>query len=98
MMFNFFKNRLHHLKDLTSSFRGLIKEQLWLKVLVGMFLGVGIGILLGPTAGIALVLGVDRIIDMCRTALNVTWDLVACTVMDKLTQPDSLLQKLHLKS
>ncbi|MDG6244724.1 MAG: dicarboxylate/amino acid:cation symporter [Methanolobus sp.] len=36
-----------------------------------------------PTAGIALIIGVDRILDMSRTALNVTGDLVACIVMDK---------------
>ena len=27
-----------------------------------------------PAAGIALILGVDRILDMCRTAVNVTGD------------------------
>ncbi|MBI3951527.1 MAG: dicarboxylate/amino acid:cation symporter [Acidobacteria bacterium] len=32
-----------------------------------------------PLEGIALVLGVDRILDMCRTALNVTGQLVAVT-------------------
>jgi Na+/H+-dicarboxylate symporter len=36
-----------------------------------------------PTAGIALIIGVDRILDMSRTAVNVTGDLVACVVMDK---------------
>ena len=34
-----------------------------------------------PPAGIGLVLGVDRFLDMCRTALNVTGDLVAATVI-----------------
>ena len=28
-----------------------------------------------PETGIALILGVDRILDMCRTAVNVTGDL-----------------------
>lgn len=37
-----------------------------------------------PAEGIALILGVDRILDMCRTTVNVTGDLVACTVMEKL--------------
>jgi Na+/H+-dicarboxylate symporter len=32
-------------------------------------------------AGIALILGVDRILDMCRTALNVTGDLTAAAVI-----------------
>lgn len=36
-----------------------------------------------PTAGIALIIGVDRILDMSRTAVNVTGDLVTCVVMDK---------------
>lgn len=36
-----------------------------------------------PTAGIALIIGVDRILDMSRTAVNVTGDLVTCLVMDK---------------
>ena len=33
-----------------------------------------------PTDGIALIIGVDRILDMCRTAINVTGDMTACTV------------------
>ena len=36
-----------------------------------------------PAEGIALILGVDRILDMCRTSVNVTGDLVAATVMQK---------------
>ncbi len=36
-----------------------------------------------PAAGIALVLGVDRILDMCRTAVNVTGDLTASAVIDR---------------
>ena len=36
-----------------------------------------------PTAGIALIMGVDRILDMCRTAVNVCGDLVACVLMDR---------------
>jgi proton glutamate symport protein len=36
-----------------------------------------------PAEGIALILGVDRILDMCRTSVNVTGDLVATTVMQK---------------
>lgn len=32
-----------------------------------------------PSSGIAIVLGVDRILDMCRTTLNVTGDLVLAT-------------------
>lgn len=40
----------------------------------------GMGI---PAAGVAILLGVDRILDMCRTAVNVTGDLTACVVMDR---------------
>lgn len=47
--------------------------------------GVGMAILAAtavsfgiPTAGIALVMGVDRILDMARTTINVTGDLAAC--------------------
>ena len=36
-----------------------------------------------PAGGIALIIGVDRILDMCRTAVNVTGDLTASAVMDK---------------
>lgn len=36
-----------------------------------------------PAEGIVLIMGVDRILDMCRTTLNVTGDMVASTVMDR---------------
>lgn len=36
-----------------------------------------------PTAGIVLILGVDRILDMSRTAVNVCGDLVAASLMDR---------------
>jgi hypothetical protein len=42
--------------------------------------GPGIGV---PPAGVALILGVDRILDMSRTAINVTGDLAACVVMNR---------------
>lgn len=52
--------------------------------------GVGIAILsmvldsVGiPAAGIALIMGVDRILDMSRTAINVSGDLVAAKLMDR---------------
>ena len=34
-----------------------------------------------PIAGIALILGVDRILDMCRTTLNVTGDAVVASIV-----------------
>jgi len=42
---------------------------------------VGIGV---PTTGIALILGVDRLLDMVRTVVNVTGDLTACLVVQRL--------------
>lgn len=36
-----------------------------------------------PASGIALIIGVDRILDMSRTAINVTGDLTASTVMNR---------------
>lgn len=36
-----------------------------------------------PTAGIALILGVDRMLDMSRTAINVTGDLVTCLLVER---------------
>jgi DAACS family dicarboxylate/amino acid:cation (Na+ or H+) symporter len=36
-----------------------------------------------PPEGIALILGVDRFLDMCRTALNVTGDLATAVVIAK---------------
>ncbi len=40
-----------------------------------------------PASGIALIIGVDRILDMSRTAINVSGDLTACVVMDKWISP-----------
>jgi len=40
----------------------------------------GIGV---PPAGIGIILGVDRLLDMCRTTVNVTGDLTATAVMDR---------------
>lgn len=36
-----------------------------------------------PTSGIALIMGVDRILDMSRTTVNVAGDLVTCEVMNR---------------
>jgi len=36
-----------------------------------------------PAAGVALIMGVDRILDMSRTAINVSGDLVAAKLMDR---------------
>ena len=44
-----------------------------------------------PPSGIALLMGVDRILDMSRTSLNVAGDVVACLVMDKWVGSSSTL-------
>jgi len=36
-----------------------------------------------PVEGIALIIGIDRILDMCRTAINVTGDAVCTTIIAK---------------
>ncbi|MEG2730738.1 dicarboxylate/amino acid:cation symporter [Brevundimonas sp.] len=46
---------------------------------VAMILGI-VGV---PVEGIGLILGVDRFLDMCRTSLNVTGDLVVATVVSR---------------
>jgi len=48
-------------------------------VLEGVLAGTGVD----PAVGIALILGVDRILDMCRTAVNVTGDLTAAAVIER---------------
>lgn len=38
-----------------------------------------------PRSGIALIMGVDRILDMSRTALNVCGDLVVCRIIERFS-------------
>lgn len=47
-------------------------------VLATILTGIGV-----PPEGIALIIGVDRILDMCRTTVNVTGDLTATAVMER---------------
>jgi len=42
-----------------------------------------LGMVGAPMEGIAIVLGVDRILDMCRTTVNVTGDLITSTVVNR---------------
>lgn len=42
-----------------------------------------------PASGVALIIGVDRILDMSRTAVNVTGDLTACVVLDRWLEPSA---------
>ena len=46
-----------------------------------------------PTASIALIIGVDRILDMSRTAVNVTGDLNATLVMNRLISGNKTLDE-----
>lgn len=47
-------------------------------ILATLLTGVGV-----PASGIALIIGVDRILDMSRTTVNVTGDLVTCVIVDR---------------
>jgi len=51
-------------------------------VLASILQGIGV-----PPYGIALIIDVDRILDMSRTTINVTGDLTACTVMNRWLKP-----------
>ena len=42
-----------------------------------------------PAEGIGLILGVDRFLDMCRTTLNVTGDLMLAAVVSKDEMPEN---------
>ncbi|MFK7899123.1 MAG: dicarboxylate/amino acid:cation symporter, partial [Cyclobacteriaceae bacterium] len=52
-----------------------------------------------PTAGIALIMAPDRILDMCRTVVNVTGDATVATVLGKVKgkKIDSRKKKKKLK-
>lgn len=65
--------------------------------------GVGIVILASilnsvgiPPGGIAIILGVDRLLDMCRTVVNVMGDMVACVTIDHLLKAPVELEAEHL--
>jgi len=49
-----------------------------------------------PAEGIGIILGVDRFLDMCRTALNVSGDLATAVVVSKDTS-DSALGPLDVR-
>jgi DAACS family dicarboxylate/amino acid:cation (Na+ or H+) symporter len=46
-----------------------------------------------PPEGIGLILGVDRFLDMCRTVLNVTGDLVLATVVSRGEKDEPVAQE-----
>lgn len=45
-----------------------------------------------PPAGIAIILGVDRVLDMCRTVVNVTGDMAACVIIDRMMPEESMAE------
>jgi Na+/H+-dicarboxylate symporter len=49
-----------------------------------MSVAAGFGI---PVEGMVIILGVDRLLDMSRTSVNVTGDLVACVILREVAQP-----------
>ncbi|WP_394357558.1 dicarboxylate/amino acid:cation symporter [Methanohalophilus levihalophilus] len=51
-----------------------------------------------PASGIALIIGVDRILDMSRTSVNVTGDIVACTVVDRWVGGEKTAEEERLES
>ena len=52
-------------------------------ILSGILSGIGV-----PPSGVALIIGVDRILDMCRTSVNVSGDLVATILLDRWVDTD----------
>jgi Na+/H+-dicarboxylate symporter len=54
-----------------------------------------------PSAGIALILGVDRILDMCRTVTNITGDATVATIIaageGQLRPPDLDTAEDHIR-
>ena len=62
---------------------------------------VGVAVILGavglPLEGIGLVLAVDRILDMCRTTVNVFGDSCAAVVVGRLGGEDGILGEPALK-
>ena len=47
-------------------------------LVVGVLVTIGV-----PGESIAIILGIDRLLDMCRTTLNVTGDLVCAILVAK---------------
>jgi DAACS family dicarboxylate/amino acid:cation (Na+ or H+) symporter len=39
-----------------------------------------------PVEGLAIVLGIDRLLDMCRTAVNVAGDIITAAVVDRFAR------------
>lgn len=54
-------------------------------ILISVATGMGI-----PVEGMVIILGVDRLLDMCRTAVNVTGDLVAAVLFRAVGKPEAM--------
>ena len=50
-----------------------------------------------PLEGVGLILAVDRVLDMCRTALNVLGDSSATIVVARLSGEDGVLGQAAMK-
>jgi Na+/H+-dicarboxylate symporter len=46
-----------------------------------------------PAAGIVLIMGVDRILDMCRTSVNVTGDMAAALTLNALIPEEKVVER-----
>ena len=46
-----------------------------------------------PAEGVALIMGVDRILDMSRTAVNVAGDLVAAMLMNRWIKDSAVAEQ-----
>jgi DAACS family dicarboxylate/amino acid:cation (Na+ or H+) symporter len=55
-----------------------------LPLVVGVLMTINV-----PAQSIAIILGIDRFLDMCRTTLNVTGDLVIATVVARGSKDDA---------
>jgi Na+/H+-dicarboxylate symporter len=64
---------------------GLVTMVIVIAAVNGSLEGSGIGL---PLAAIGVILGVDRILDMCRTTVNVWGDAVGARIMTQLAPDD----------
>jgi DAACS family dicarboxylate/amino acid:cation (Na+ or H+) symporter len=54
-----------------------------LPLIAGLLISFGI-----PPEGIGIILGVDRLLDMTRTMVNVGCDMVTCQIVDRMSRAD----------
>jgi DAACS family dicarboxylate/amino acid:cation (Na+ or H+) symporter len=56
-----------------------------LPLIAGLLISFGI-----PPEGIGIILGVDRLLDMTRTMVNVGCDMVTCQIVDRWSRADQV--------